>query len=68
MEKDWVKVYASRSLQNVELLRHLLAEHSIDAVVINQQDSAYVVVGDIGLYVKYDKVILARKIISDSQL
>lgn len=68
MEKDWVKVYSSHQIQNVELLRHLLAENAIEAIILNQQDSIYVTIGDIYLLVKRENIIRAKKIISDSGL
>lgn len=68
MEKDWVKVYSSHQIQNVELLRHLLAENEIEAIILNQQDSIYVTIGDIYLLVKRENIIRAKKIISDSGL
>lgn len=68
MENDWVKVYSSNQLYNVELLRHLLSEKGITSIVLNQRDSMYVIMGEINLMVKRDQVIPAKKIITDSGL
>ncbi|MCA1763315.1 MAG: putative signal transducing protein [Cryomorphaceae bacterium] len=68
MDKDWVAVYTSGSLHNVELLKHLLNQSDIDAIVLNQQDSFYKTIGDIKLLVRRENVIPAKKIISDAAL
>ncbi|HKL02428.1 MAG TPA: DUF2007 domain-containing protein [Cryomorphaceae bacterium] len=68
MDKDWVAVYTSGSLHNVELLKHILNQADIDAIVLNQQDSFYKSIGDIKLLVRRENVIPAKKIISDAAL
>jgi len=65
---NWVKVYSSTILQNVELLRHLLRENGIDAIVMNKQDSAYVAIGEIDLMVNGTDVLRAKKIITEVRL
>jgi hypothetical protein len=65
---NWVTVYSSTNLQHVELLRHLLKEEDIDAIVMNRQDSAYVTIGEIDLMVKGPEVVRAKKIISEAKL
>ncbi len=59
MNKKWEKVYSSPSLQDVELMRILLEKNDIPAVVMNKQDSMYVVLGDIELHVQQDNVLRA---------
>lgn len=68
MGNDWVTVYSSIALHNVELLKHLLAERNVDSVILNQQDSFYKTIGEISLLVHRDNIILAKRIISDSEL
>lgn len=41
MEKDWKKIYASTDFFHIELVRQVLDEHNIPAVIINKQDSSY---------------------------
>lgn len=67
-DANWVCVYRSTILHNVELVRHLLDENDIKAVVLNQQDSFYPVIGEINLFVHRDHVIRSKKIIQDSEL
>jgi len=42
MEKDWVKVYASNVSYEAEIIKGMLLENEIDAVVVNRQDSSFV--------------------------
>jgi hypothetical protein len=52
----------------VELLKHILKESDIEAIVLNKQDSFYVTIGEIELLVNRDEVIRAKKIISEARL
>ena len=68
MEKDWVPVYTSSQLHKVELLKQVLHSRGIESVVLNQQDSTYVSIGEIKLLVKNTDVIRAIKTIEESDL
>lgn len=68
MDNNWVSVFSSVELHNVELLRHMLAEQDIEAVIVNKKDSFYPSIGEIELFVRRDTVIAARKIIDGSGL
>jgi hypothetical protein len=61
MTKDWVSVYSSDALHKAELLRHILQENGVEAIILNQQDSFYKSIGDVSVWVKREKVILAKK-------
>lgn len=50
MEKAWKKIYAGTNSIHMEIIRQVLAEHGIDAVIMNKQDSSYRF-GQIELYV-----------------
>ena len=63
MEKDWVLVYTSAQLHKVELLKQILHTEGVESVVLNQQDSAYISIGEIKLLVKNTDVIRAKKTI-----
>lgn len=65
---NWVKVYSSPNLQHVELLKHILRENDIEAIVLNKQDSFYVTIGEIELMVNRNEVLRAKKIISEAKL
>lgn len=68
MGNDWVTVYRSTALHNVELAKHLLLQRQIEAVILNQQDSFYKTIGEIRLLVRSNDVMLAKRIISESEL
>ena len=43
-----------------EILKQVLADHDIEAVILNKMDSSYRAFGEIELYVRYDNVIKAK--------
>lgn len=65
---DWVRIYGSTKLHHVELLKHLLNEKGIPAVILNRQDSFYITIGEIDLMVPRNYVIPAKKIITEADL
>ncbi|GAI17508.1 unnamed protein product [marine sediment metagenome] len=60
MEKDWVQVYSTDKMFQAEILKQVLADHEIEAVIINKMDSSYKSFGEIEIYVKNDHVIKAK--------
>ncbi|GAA0530662.1 putative signal transducing protein [Chitinophaga japonensis] len=42
MEKDWIKVFATDRPFEAEIVKGLLLENGINAVLLNRQDSSYV--------------------------
>ena len=67
-EKDWVQVYSSTFLPSVEIVKNLLESKGIDAIVLNQQDSAYTSIGEVNLLVKREQVVLAKDLISKAEM
>ncbi len=63
MEKKWTKIYSTGKLYQAELLKGLLEENDIEAVIINKQDSAYLF-GEMELYVDADNVMKATRMIN----
>ena len=59
MEKDWVHVYSTDKLFQAEILKQVLADHNIEAVIINKKDSSYKF-GEIEVYVRHDHIIEAK--------
>ncbi|MEC5147882.1 DUF2007 domain-containing protein [Chitinophaga sp. 212800010-3] len=41
MEKDWVKVFASNSPFEAEVVKGMLLENGVTAVLLNRQSSSY---------------------------
>lgn len=63
MDKNWIKIYTTSDVYKIELLKGLLVDNEIDAVVINKKDSAYLI-GFAELYVTADHVIIAKRLIN----
>ena len=67
-EVGWIKVYETQKLHQAMLVQSMLKEHDIDAVLLNQQDSSYITVGEISVMVSLEKaadaLILIEKEIS----
>jgi hypothetical protein len=66
-KQNWVLIYSSPVLVEVELIKGLLKENDIEAVLINKKDSAYLF-GDIELYVTSEDAFNANQIISNTSL
>ncbi len=60
MEKDWIQVYSTDKMFQAEILKQVLADHEIEAVIINKMDSSYKSFGEIEIYVKNVHVIKAK--------
>lgn len=65
--EDWITVFSSTMLYEIELYRQILQMEGIESVVLNQKDSFYVSIGDIKLKVKNTDVIRAKTIIENSK-
>ena len=63
MNKDWIKIYSTGVNYKAELLKGLLFENIIEAVILNKKDSSYGF-GELELYVSSDDVIKAKHIIT----
>lgn len=64
MEKDWKKAYVGGNFYKIELIRQVLEDRGIPAVVLNKQDSSYKF-GQIELYVHENQVEAAKEIIEE---
>lgn len=51
MEKNWVKIYKSSNFYQSEIVKQMLLQHYIEAVLMNKQDSSYLNFGDVEVYV-----------------
>ena len=68
MNEQWEKIYSSISPPRVELLRSLLENEGIPAVIVNKQDSMYVMIGEVELYTTRDHILKAKNIISKTEM
>jgi hypothetical protein len=67
MDDQWEAIFSSSKLYQVEIMKSLLEDENIPCVIINKQDSAYIVIGEIELYVKSEDILKAKQIINRSQ-
>ena len=63
MDQNWVKIYSTGVSYKAELLKGLLKDNGIEAVIINKKDSAYLF-GELELYVHIDQVVKAKHILT----
>jgi hypothetical protein len=66
MEKDWILVYTFAQMYKAEMLKELLFDQGIEAIIINKKDSSYNDFGDIELYVRRDDILWAKTLIKSS--
>jgi hypothetical protein len=66
VDNDWVKIYSTQANYKAELLKGLLEENEIIAVIVNKKDSAYLF-GEIEIYVTIDNAVKAKYIISQNE-
>ena len=63
MKKNWAKIFSSTNPIEVEIIKQMLTENNIVAVVLNKQDSSYNMFGAIDLYVTENKQKIALQLI-----
>jgi type III secretory pathway lipoprotein EscJ len=51
MEKNWIKIYKSTNFYQSEIVKQMLLQHNIAAVLLNKQDSSYRNFGNVEVYV-----------------
>lgn len=70
MSNNWVTIYSSNNSNQIEIIRAVLADNDLKAVVINKMDSMHkhLMNAEIELRVNPDDVIKAKFIISKNQL
>ena len=67
MKKNWVKIYHTRQLYEVKILEAKLKEYNIETLVLNKQDSSYLILlpGDIELYCLKEDEEAVMKLINE---
>lgn len=63
MESEWVKVYSFSKMHLALIAKEVLADNGIESNIMNKQDSSYVVIGDIEIYVQSDDFDKALEIL-----
>jgi len=60
--KNPVKLFSTNQSFKVEVLKAKLEEHNIESYILNKQDSAYVVIGEVELYVDASTLEKAKEL------
>lgn len=68
MEKDWVKIFASNKAYRSEIIKGMLEENGVNAVLVNRQASAFqqMLPGMDEVYVHISQKETAEKLIHES--
>lgn len=61
--EQWEQVFSTNSAYQVEILKALLDEENIVSIIVNKQDSSYLV-GEVELYVKCDDMLRAKQVVT----
>jgi hypothetical protein len=64
MDEQWEMIFSATALYRAEMLKSLLLEENIPAVVVNKQDSAYIFIGEAEVYIKREDVLKAKQIVN----
>jgi hypothetical protein len=65
--QDWKKVFSSSQLAASSMVMGILNENEIPAKTLNKQDSSYVFLGEVEVYVPLDLYEKAQTLISTIQ-
>ncbi|QHS61595.1 putative signal transducing protein [Chitinophaga agri] len=68
MEKDWVKIYNTNQVFRAEIIKGMLEENGINVVLVNRQDSSYLVAlpGMAELFVHNSQEADARRLLEQN--
>lgn len=67
MEAGWVKIYTSVDFFKSELVRQVLIDHEMEAIIINKQGFPYRI-GEVEVYIHEDDFQNALEIIVKNEL
>jgi len=66
--QDWKKIFSSSQLAASSMVMGILNENEIPAKTLNKQDSSYVFLGEVEVYVPLDMYEKAQALISTIQI
>lgn len=62
---NWVSVFRAEAQHRAEIVKAVLLDNDIEAVIVNRKESIYKLFGTHDVYVNPDKVMKALKLISE---
>ena len=63
---NWFKIFTTTEAYRAEIIRGVLEENAIPVVLVNKQDSSYVFLGEVEIYVPVHLRALATDLINGS--
>ena len=66
--QDWKKVFSSTQLATASMVMGILNENGIAAKLLNKQDSSFVFLGKVEVYVQETQYDIALQVIQDLNL
>ena len=60
-----IKILSTNNLNKAEIIKQMLEENNVDVVILNKQDSSYLMFGDIELYIKKEQEKQARYLLKE---
>jgi hypothetical protein len=66
--QGWFKLYSTRNYLEANIIKGKLEENDIRAVILNRQDSSYLVFGDIEIYVPVHLKDIALHLLNNALL
>ena len=64
MSDNWVSIFSTNQLYEAEMAKDMLADNSIECVIMNKQDSTYHF-GEIEVLVPFAEVLKAKHLIQE---
>ena len=64
--QDWFKLYSTKNYLEANIIKGMLEENNIKAVILNKQDSSYLAFGEIELYVPTHLKDIALQLLSNA--
>lgn len=62
---NWSKIYETKKPYRAEIVKDILEQRGLKAIVLNKKDTAYDIFGQLEVHVNADEVLKALKIIED---
>lgn len=59
-----IKILSTNNLNKAEIIKQMLEENNIDVVILNKQDSSYLMFGDIEIYIKKEQEQQAKNLLT----
>jgi hypothetical protein len=69
MEKDWIKIFSTDRPFEAEMVKGMLLENGVNAVLLNRQDSSYIqaLPGQAEIYVHTSQVTQALELMNETK-